>query len=68
VYNLVANPAASVSYRDRSVEVVARRLDDADADHVFELATRAYPGYGTYRGRADHRVIQVFALELPAPA
>jgi deazaflavin-dependent oxidoreductase (nitroreductase family) len=67
VYNLAANPAATVSYRDRTVEVVARRLDDDDADRVFEAATRAYPGYGKYRGRADHRVIQVFALELPSP-
>jgi deazaflavin-dependent oxidoreductase (nitroreductase family) len=67
VYNLTANPAATVSYRERTVEVIARRLDDADADRVFETATVAYPGYGKYRGRADHRVIQVFALELPAP-
>lgn len=68
VYNLTANPAATVSYRDRTVEVIARRLGEEDADRVFEKATAAYPGYGKYRGRADHRVIQVFALELPAPS
>lgn len=65
VYNLSADPSATVSYRDRSVEVVARRLDDDDADRVFEAATAWYPGYGKYRGRADHRVIRVFVLELP---
>jgi deazaflavin-dependent oxidoreductase (nitroreductase family) len=63
VYNLEANPSATLSYRDASVEVVARRLDDDDADCVFEVATKAYPGYGLYRQRADHRVIKVFALE-----
>ncbi len=63
VYNLEANPAASVSYRERDVEVVARRLNDADADAVFEQATKVYPGYGNYRERADHREIRVFVLE-----
>ncbi len=66
VYNLAAHPAATVSYREHSVEVVARRLDDDLADQVFEAAAAMYPGYGNYRGRADHRVIQVFALELPS--
>ncbi len=66
VYNLGANPSATVSYRDRTVDVVARRLDEAAADRVFEAATATYAGYGKYRGRADHRVIQVFALELPS--
>ena len=64
VYNLEANPAATVSYRDASVDVVARQLDDTDADQVFEDAAAAYPGYGRYRERADHRTIRVFALEL----
>jgi deazaflavin-dependent oxidoreductase (nitroreductase family) len=64
VYNLEANPAATVSYRDASVEVIALPLGDTDADQVFELAAAAYPGYGRYRERADHRTIRVFALEL----
>jgi deazaflavin-dependent oxidoreductase (nitroreductase family) len=67
VYNLEANPAARVSYRDVSIDVIARRLSDADADRVFELAAAAYPGYGQYRQRADHRVIKVFALEAAEP-
>ena len=67
VYNLEADPAATVSYRDVSVDVVARRLSDADADRVFELAAATYPGYGQYRQRADHRVIKVFVLEPAAP-
>ncbi len=66
VYNLEANPSASVSYRDASVDVVARRLGDTDVDRVFEIAARAYAGYGYYRERADHRVIKMFVLEAAA--
>lgn len=66
VYNLEADPRATISYRNATVEVIARRLDDDDADRVFETAASAYPGYGYYRERADHRVIKVFVLEQAA--
>ena len=62
VYNLEANPEATVSYRDRSVEVVARPATDAEADRAFEIAAGFYPGYGKYRARASHRTIRVFVL------
>lgn len=67
VYNLEADPHATVTYGQVSVDVIARRLDEADVDKVFEVAARAYAGYGLYRERADHRVIKVFALEAAAP-
>lgn len=63
VYNLEADPAATVAYRDRSVAVTARPATDAEADEAFDIATTIYPGYGKYRERADHRVIRVFVLE-----
>jgi deazaflavin-dependent oxidoreductase (nitroreductase family) len=63
VHNLLANPAATVQYRDRSVEVSARPATDAEADEAFDIGARFYPGYATYRERASHRVIRVFVLE-----
>ena len=63
VYNLLADPAATVAHRDRSVEVTARPATDAEADEAFEIGARIYPGYATYRTRASHRVIRVFVLE-----
>jgi deazaflavin-dependent oxidoreductase (nitroreductase family) len=63
VHNLLANPAATVAYRDRSVEVNARAASDVEADAAFETASRFYPGYAKYRQRAHHRVIRVFVLE-----
>jgi deazaflavin-dependent oxidoreductase (nitroreductase family) len=63
VYNLEADPAATVSYRERSVPVTARPASDAEADRAFEIAAGFYPGYGKYRARAGHRTIRVFILE-----
>ena len=63
VYNLEADPSATVEYGGRSVDVVARRADEVETDQIFQLASRVYPGYAKYRVRADHRVIRVFVLE-----
>jgi deazaflavin-dependent oxidoreductase (nitroreductase family) len=67
VYNLEADPSATVGYRDRTVDVLARRADVAETDRVFDLASSVYPGYTKYRRRADHRVIRVFVLETASP-
>ena len=67
VYNLEADPSAAVGYRDRTVDVLARRADVAETDRVFDLASGVYPGYTRYRRRADHRVIRVFVLETASP-
>ena len=63
VYNLEADPAATVAYRDRSVAVTSRPATDAEANEAFDIATTIYPGYGKFRERADHRMIRVFVLE-----
>ena len=65
VYNLGADPAATVSYGDRTVDVTARAASDTEADRAFEIAATFYPGYGKYRARASHRTISVFVLEHP---
>ena len=63
VYNLEANPAATVTYRDRRVAVVARRATDQETDRAFELAAAGYAAFPVYRNRAAHRTIRVLALE-----
>lgn len=62
VYNLEAFPHATIEYRGSSVDVAARRADDAEVDATFAMATTIYPGYAEYRRRADHREIRVFVL------
>ena len=63
VYNLEADPSATLTYRDRTVAITARRADEDETDQAFDLAAGVYRGYAKYRTRADHRVIRVFILE-----
>jgi deazaflavin-dependent oxidoreductase (nitroreductase family) len=62
VHNLEADPTATVTYRDRSVDVTARAASDAEADEAFAVGATLYPGYAEYRTRAGHRRIRVFVL------
>lgn len=66
VHNLEADPRATVTYRGRSREVVARAATAAEAAEVFERASRSYPGCAHYRRRVgETRRIRVFVLEAP---
>jgi deazaflavin-dependent oxidoreductase (nitroreductase family) len=66
VLNLSADPTATVSYRGRSVDAVARLADEAETDALFEAAAALYRGYAGYRARAADRTIRAYVLE-PAP-
>ena len=64
VFNLEADPAATVTYRDRSVEVVARPATEAEVEQVVTEAARAYVGYRKYRERiGTSRRLRVFLLD-----
>lgn len=62
-HNLDANPAATVSWKGTTVDVVARRAQGAEAAEIMEAANAIYPGYSKYQRRADHREIKVYRLE-----
>lgn len=62
--NLEADPRATLTYRGTTREVVARAATPAEAEEVFALAARFYPGYARYRERVGQsRRIRVFVLE-----
>lgn len=63
VYNLEADPTATIAYRDAAIDVRARRATEAESDAIFGEASKIYPGYAKYRQRAGHREIRVFVLE-----
>ena len=65
VYNLRANPRATVGYKSKEVAVRARVATGDETEQAFEAASAFYGGYEKYRARADHRAIQVFVLEMP---
>ncbi len=63
VYNLEADPHATVAYRDREGAVVARPATDDEFDVAFTAAAKVYPGYDKYRERISGREIRVFVLQ-----
>jgi deazaflavin-dependent oxidoreductase (nitroreductase family) len=60
VYNLLAQPRASITYRHTTVDVVARTADDDQQQRIWSTAVQMYPGYASYRERAGERTIHVF--------
>ena len=62
VYNLESDPMARVTYRDRSIEVTARRADPDETAAALTAAARVYPGYDKYRERITGREVKVFVL------
>ena len=63
VFNLEADPRASVVFRRASVEVVARPAPRAESEVVMATATGIYGGYAKYRQRTKGRSIRIFVLE-----
>jgi deazaflavin-dependent oxidoreductase (nitroreductase family) len=66
--NLEANPRATVRYRDRTAEVMARPATEAEFAQVLASSTPIYPGYRKYQQRIEgRRRLRIFVLE-PAGA
>ncbi|MEN8239363.1 MAG: nitroreductase/quinone reductase family protein [Actinomycetota bacterium] len=63
VFNLRADPTATVEYRERSAEVVSRLATKSETEEAFALATKVYPGFAKYRERIDGREVPVFVLD-----
>ena len=66
VFNLEAQPRATVSYRGTTVAVVARPANDEELAEVMTLSERVYVGYRRYQDRITGRRLRVFLLE-PVP-
>jgi deazaflavin-dependent oxidoreductase (nitroreductase family) len=66
--NLEGEPRATVTYRNRSVDVVARPADPEEFDAALRTAAPLYGGYAKYRQRiGDRRRLRIFMLE-PSPS
>lgn len=63
VYNLEADPRARVTWRDRTVDVVAERVEDEDErEELWRLGEEAYVGFPKYRERITDRQVRIFRL------
>ena len=63
MFNLEANPKASVTFGETTVDVTARLASDEESDEVWTAAAAVYPGYAKYRERVTDREIRVFVLD-----
>lgn len=63
VYNLRADPRATVAHAGIEVAAVAREPVGEELESIWQTARRLYPGYAKYPDRASHRDIAVFVLE-----
>ncbi|QYG92820.1 nitroreductase family deazaflavin-dependent oxidoreductase [Iamia sp. SCSIO 61187] len=59
--NLLAAPAASISYGRRDVPVTAELLEGGARDDAWARALRVWPTFDAYQGRVD-RQLRVFRL------
>ncbi len=66
VLNLEADARAAVSYRGRTLAVLARPAGPGEREEVLDAAEGRYVGYRAYRRRITGRSLRVFVLE-PAP-
>ena len=67
VFNLEADPHAQVTWRERTVPVVARLATADEAEQAWATASTIYPGFTLYRERITERAVRIFVLE-PAAA
>ncbi len=63
VYNLMADPAVEVEFRDSAIKAIARPATADEEPEIWKAAGEVYPGYALYTDRAAHRKIGVFVLE-----
>ena len=64
--NLEAEPAATLSYRGTTLDVVARPATDVEQAEVLARSEKFYIGYRKYQARITGRRLRVFVLERSA--
>lgn len=62
VHNLRDEPNVLVQHRRTVARYRAREAVEHELEHLWELASRTYPGFGVYRGRTA-RSVPLFVLE-----
>ena len=63
VYNLRADPHASVTVGGRTRGYIAGEAQDPERERLWQIAVGIYPGFHQYEQRARGRHIPVFVLE-----
>ena len=67
VFNLEADPHATVEFRGAERSVVARPASDAERTQVWATSAGVYGGYEKYQQRIHGREVRIFLLEPADP-
>ena len=65
-YNIRADPAIQVIYRDKKTEAVAREAQAEERQAIWEQARQIYAGYEAYARRIKDRKIHIMLLSMQA--
>jgi deazaflavin-dependent oxidoreductase (nitroreductase family) len=61
-YNMRADPAVEVTYRDKTVKAVAREAGEQEKQAIWDQARAIYMGYDVYESRIKNRQIHIMIL------
>jgi deazaflavin-dependent oxidoreductase (nitroreductase family) len=61
-YNMRANPGVEATYRDKTVQAIAREADDEEWQAIWDRARALYVGYEAYARRIKNRKIHIMVL------
>jgi len=63
VHNLLADPHATVTWRQRQVTVRARQARSDEVEGIWQQADQVFIGFTGYRSRVQGRNVYLFVLE-----
>jgi deazaflavin-dependent oxidoreductase (nitroreductase family) len=61
-YNMRADPAVEVTYRDKTVQAIAREAGEEEKQAIWDHAKTIYLGYQVYASRIKNRQIHIMIL------
>ncbi len=67
-HNMRADPKVEVTYRDKTVEAIAREAEEDERQAIWNRARTIYLGYEAYAGRIKTRQIHIMVLAAGQPA
>jgi len=66
-HNMRADPKVEVTYRDKTVNAIAREAGDGERQTIWEQAKTMYLGYQLYASRIKNRPIHIMILSASEP-
>jgi deazaflavin-dependent oxidoreductase (nitroreductase family) len=66
-HNMCADPKVEVTYRNKTINVIAREAGDEERTAIWDRARTIYAGYEAYASRIKDRQIHIMVLSTEEP-